>query len=179
MIGHPRIRISNTDRIGSVHVARLKVALTTWRGTVFESLLHRSLHITHAEAPLALLQLVHTGVLEPTESTPEERCWVVGEYGRRIMDAVVPPRITKERSRQLARSFLAHAEELSERPETQIHLDGVAFGPEYFTTLKMLPFLPVDVYVRTRASNQLDPRAIEMQLSELDEHLLVRVFPDS
>lgn len=175
MLGHPRIRISNTDRIGSVHVSRLKIALTTGHGIIFESLMAGSLHISQAEAPLVLLQLVHTGVLEPTESTPEERCWVLGEYGRRIMDAVAPPRIQKERARQLVRSFLLYAEELSERPETQIHLDGVAFGPEYFTALKTLPFVPVDVYVRPRAGNLLDTRAIELQLSELSEHLLVRV----
>ena len=175
MLGHPRLRISNTDRIGSVHVARLKIALATVHGIVFESLAPRSLHIPQIEAPLALLQLVHTGVLEPAESTQEERCWTLGENGRRIMDAVAPPRIQKERARQLARSFLLHVEDLSEQPEAQIHLDGVAFGPEYFTALKTLPFVPVDVHVRPRSGNQLDARAIEMQLSELSEHLLVRV----
>lgn len=178
MLGHPRIHISNTDRIGPIHIARLKIALSSWHGIVFESLVPHSLHIARTEAPLALLQLVHAGVLEPTKSIPEERCWTLGEYGRHIMDAVTPPRISKECSRQLARGFLAQVEELSEQPETQIHLERVAFRPEYFTALKTLPFVPVDVHIRPRSDSQLDTRAIEMQLSELDEHLLVRVFLD-
>lgn len=176
MIGHPRMRISNSDRLGKVHLARLKRALSSWRSCIImESSVAGALHVPQEEVASVLLQLVHFEVLKPCRLVPEEQCWVLDEYGRKILEATVPAAISRSDAAQLTSSLLGHLASINERPDGTHYVQGVAFGPEYFISAKKLPFVPVDVHVRSRSAEQLDARAIEVQLSEFSEHLLVRV----
>lgn len=176
MIGHPRMRINNSDRLGKVHIARLRRALSKWRSCIImESSVAGALHVPQGEVASVLLQLVHFEILKPCRLVPEVQCWKLDEYGRKILEATVPPAISRDAAAKLASRFLAHLANVNEQPDGTHYVQWLAFGPEYFSSAKNLPFVPVDVHVRPRPGMQFDARAIEIQLSEFSENLLVRV----
>lgn len=174
MLERPRMRIRNSDRIGIIHVCRLRLVLQNWRGMLLEPFLPSFFEFAEADLPIAVQQLVDAGVVRRVLNYFSN--WEVDDYGRQIMDAIAPPRIKRDDALTLAHKFQQHLLTLVDNEDSAFWIQRLTLGCEFFSPTTALPFLPVDIYIQAKKDQHVDPRALELELSELSQSLLVRVF---